>query len=298
MWPAFGTLNSGVAGKIFFVGLLLFCANLETEAQSYRFFSFPPSRADFGTNPSGSLVEDQAGNFYVPTGGGNGTYYGTIVEITNAGKPSVLHKFEDQGDGGAPLGTPALDRSKNLYVEGSGVNGLEECGLILKIDPLKNATVLYTFQCGADGDSPQGGLIADASGNLYGVTQSGGGGSCPGGLGCGTVFRIDPSGNETVLYRFQGGTDGFYPQARLVADRNGNLYGTTKDGGTVSNCWCGTGFRIDPSGNETILYSFQGGADGAFPYSSLIFDSAGNLYGTTSGFFGDGRDVGTVFKID
>ena len=134
------------------------------------------------------------------------------------------------------------------------------------------------------------GLLQDASGNLYGTTFAGGTN------GYGTVFKVTPAGVETVLYSFSGGTDGQYPQAGLIQDASGNLYGTTYGidlyGGTNSN---GTVFKVTPSGVGTVLYSFGTGTDGNYPYAGLIQDASGNLYGTTTG--GGANNKGTVFKV-
>jgi len=172
-------------------------------------------------------------------------------------------------------------------------------------------TVLYNFQGGSDGNFPIGGVIFDAEGNLYGTTDVGGGGACPG--GCGTVFKLAPAKNggytKTILYTFQGSfTDGQYPQARLVFDQEGNLYGTTLLGGATL-AGEGTVFKLTPTPSgewtETILHNFNCATanDGCEPYSYLIFDKAGNLYGTT--LQGGGGDTssycingcGTVFKL-
>src|SRR5579863_6600074 len=134
-------------------------------------------------------------------------------------------------------------------------------------------TVLHSFGEAPDGASPYGGLILDSAGNLYGTKSQGGSLDC----GCGAVFKLDPSGKETVLYRFNG-MDGSNPDGGLVRDSAGNLYGTTVLGGTS---FLGNVFKLDPSGHLTVLYSFRGQPDGASPYAGLIRDSEGNLYGTT-----------------
>jgi uncharacterized repeat protein (TIGR03803 family) len=169
-------------------------------------------------------------------------------------------------------------------------------------------TVLYTFQGGSDGGVPSGTPIFDSSGNLYGVTQFGGSGTCSsnGYTGCGTVFEVSPNSNggwtETVLYSFQGGSDGDQPSAGLIFDQAGNLYGTTQAGGVHSS---GTVFKLSPNGSgswtETILYSFGGSPDGVQP-QGLIFDKTGSLYGTSrGGIFGCDHDqsayCGTVFEL-
>jgi uncharacterized repeat protein (TIGR03803 family) len=164
-------------------------------------------------------------------------------------------------------------------------------------------TVLYNFTGLPDGASPQAGLVRDAAGNLYGTTANGGlPGLCyQGDYGCGTVFKVDATGTETVLHRFGGGggADGAYPQAGLIRDGSGNLYGTTSSGGNPKCIpWgCGTVFKVDKRGTETVLYRFTGRlGDGCYPFGGLIRDKAGNLYGTTweCGYSG----YGTVFKLD
>jgi len=158
---------------------------------------------------------------------------------------------------------------------------------------------LYAFQGSPDGGDAIAPLVRDAKGNLYGTTDEGGSGGCLD-YGCGIVFKVAPNGGETVLYSFQGSTDGAFPAAGLVRDGSGNLYGTT------SWSWDygpGTVFKLAPNGNFTVLYTFTGGADGEAPVGSLVRDAAGNFYGTT--YYGgadacyDGNlpGCGVVFKL-
>jgi uncharacterized repeat protein (TIGR03803 family) len=163
-------------------------------------------------------------------------------------------------------------------------------------------TVLYSFKNGPDGGFPAASLTLDNAGNLYGTADGGGfagRGVCNRG-GCGVVFKLDPSGNETVLHTFNGYPGGGMPGAALLRDAAGNLYGTTAQGGTIACPWkgwgCGVVFKLDPSGTETVLHTFTGRPDGAFSTSSLISDSAGNLYGTSQG--GGEWGNGSVFKLD
>jgi hypothetical protein len=152
---------------------------------------------------------------------------------------------------------------------------------------------------------PYGQLVLDAAGNLYGTTYVGGNLNYCNGLGCGTVFKMSPTSDgeweETVLHSFTGGQDGGNPYAGLVSDGKGNFYGTTLRGGDVTgNCGalgCGVVFKLAPTSTggwkETLLHTFTG-ADGEYPYSDLIFDPAGNLYGTASE---GGYAYGTVFRL-
>ncbi|HEY1707104.1 MAG TPA: choice-of-anchor tandem repeat GloVer-containing protein [Rhizomicrobium sp.] len=155
--------------------------------------------------------------------------------------------------------------------------------------------VLYAFSGkGNDGKYPQGSLLRDASGNLYGTASQGGRGLQ------GTVFKLSPDLKLTVLHAFRG-SDGSSPSANLIADSAGNLYGTTADGGVRCSFFgCGTVFKLSPGGTHTVLYAFKGnpsdGAkDGSQPFGGLALDGRGNLYGTTESGFLDGN--GIVFKI-
>jgi uncharacterized repeat protein (TIGR03803 family) len=160
--------------------------------------------------------------------------------------------------------------------------------------------VLYSFAGGADGAGPFGGLVADAQGNLYGTTATGGNGACPG--GCGTVFELSPNSDgtwtETPLYSFTGGNDGVAPESGVIFDAAGNLYGTTIHGGTSND---GIVFRLaapTKPGNawtETILYEFVGARDGEYCLSDLALDLTGNLYGAA--LYGGRFGGGTVFQL-
>jgi uncharacterized repeat protein (TIGR03803 family) len=186
-----------------------------------------------------------------------------------------------------------MDAAGNLYGTTFG-GGSGAQGTVFKIDTSNHETVLYSFTGGTDGGSPTAGLIRDTAGNLYSTTAGGGSGDQ------GTVFKLDTSNHETVLYSFTGGSDGGSPQGSLVRDAAGNLYGTTSQGGIgCAPAGCGTVFKIDPSNNETTLYSFTGGSDGALSMAGLIMDQAGNLYGTA---YQGGSDCaapgcGTVFEF-
>jgi uncharacterized repeat protein (TIGR03803 family) len=260
-----------------------------------------------GKFPYGGLIRDSAGNFYGTTteGGkltGECTHYGcgVVYKLDPTRKEyTVLHRFSGP-DGADPYGALVRDAAGNLY--GTAQGGVNRAGVVFKIDPQGNETVLHTFTGGADGGTPLAGLIRDAAGNLYGTAIYGGDTSdtCPvTSNGCGVVFKLAPSGEETVLHTFTGGTDGWDPYAGLVMDAAGNLYGTTVYGGNTSSCpigrWgCGVVFELAPSGEETVLYTFTGGADGSGPYAS-VFLTSGFLYGTASGLGSFGE--GVVFKL-
>jgi uncharacterized repeat protein (TIGR03803 family) len=158
----------------------------------------------------------------------------------------VLHQFTGDADGNFPDGPLARDAEGNLYGEGETGGGFspEGFGVVFKLDPSGKETVLYTFTGGADGGFPTGGVVRDASGNLYGITIVGGAsaGGQGGGFGVGVVFKVDPSGNETVLYNFTGGADGGFPTS-LILDAAGNLYGTTEQGGSFGD---GVVFKLTP----------------------------------------------------
>jgi uncharacterized repeat protein (TIGR03803 family) len=147
-------------------------------------------------------------------------------------------------------------------------------------------TTLYNFTGSPDGASPYTFLIRDKAGNLYGTTEAGGA------SGAGTVFKVDKSGTETLLYSFTGGSDGANPFVGLLRDAVGNLYGVTAFGGASG---LGTVFKLSKTGKETVLYSFAGGTDGCYPFGGLLRDKAGNFYGTTEVCGASG--VGTVFKL-
>src|ERR1035438_7585202 len=203
----------------------------------------------------------------------------------------VLHNFAEGFPTGAnPYSGVIRDSAGNLYGT-TYAGGASGYGVVYKVDAAGHETVLYTFTGGADGMWLYAGVIRDSAGNLYGTTYGGGAANA------GVVFKLDTAGNETVLYNFTGGIDGAGPQAGVIRDSAGNLYGTA-GGGIVSACQrgCGVAYKLDNAGRETVLYTFTGGADGANPSAGVIGDSAGNLYGTTSG--GGTAGYGVVYKLD
>ncbi|MFZ0311870.1 MAG: choice-of-anchor tandem repeat GloVer-containing protein [Candidatus Korobacteraceae bacterium] len=238
----------------------------------------------------------------------------------------VLHSFAGGRPGADPYSGLTMDRAGNLYgttayggLTGSCFEGLG-CGTVFKLTRAGSGWTLnplYTFLGGNDGAFPEARVILGSDGSLYGTTAGGGGGTCTTVYysGCGTVFKLIPAATacrgalcpwtETVLYRFTGSADGANPfYGDLVFDHAGNLYGTASIGGVLScpagnGKGCGVVFKLTPSSGgwtESVLYSFAGRPDGAFPYSGVIFDSAGNLYGTTY-WGGADTNYGTVYEL-
>jgi uncharacterized repeat protein (TIGR03803 family) len=207
----------------------------------------------------------------------------------------VLHNFAGGNqDGALPYYADPLLNASGKFYGTTYQGGTLGAGTVYEFGSAGGEGVIYSFTGGADGRFPWGGLIRDTAGNFYGTTSARGSGkACA--YGCGTAFKLDRAGKFTLLHSFAGGTDGAYPLSRLVRDAAGNLYGTTEQGGG-SGCGgagCGTIFKIDSSGKESILYAFAGPPDGQFPIGGLILDGAGNLYGTTiqGGFYGAGGTV-------
>jgi uncharacterized repeat protein (TIGR03803 family) len=261
-----------------------------------------------GSQPYAGLIFDTAGNLYGTTYYG-GTYnYGTVFELTPSyhGRwtEKVLHSFNyNSTDGYYPVGGLIFDASGNLYgttsFGGSGACNDGEsggCGTVFELTPGRHGKwtekVLYSFNNNGDtgGAYPDGDLIFDASGNLYGTTFNGGFG---GPAGNGTVFELTPvAGGWTEKTLFDLNADGSNPYAGVIFDAKANLYGTTEATGIV--------FGLTPEGGgswtEATLHTFvNNGTDGYDPAGSLIFDSVGNLYGTT--LFGGTGGAGTVFEL-
>jgi uncharacterized repeat protein (TIGR03803 family) len=254
-----------------------------------------------GTFPVGGLSVDGSGTFYGTTAnGGSGTApcgakgCGTIFRI-NQGVETILYSFGAfPKDGITPEGELLLDRSGNLFGTTSG-GGTAAFGTVFELSSNSDGTwtehILYNFRGRTDGASPEGGLVMDSSGNLYGTTPAGGSGEE------GVVFRLkhnpDSTWTERVLYAF-GGPDGKEPAGSLVRDRQGVLYGVTSEGGAFG---FGTVFKVDGAGQETILHSFSGYPDGQDPGATLAMDASGNLYGTTVFQGTAAAAAGTVFRI-
>jgi uncharacterized repeat protein (TIGR03803 family) len=265
-----------------------------------------------GYSPWGNLIFDKAGNLYGTTAGGGAHNYGTVFELTPTASgwtETILLSF-DGLNGASPRSGLIFDKSGNLY--GTTYYGgststacdpfVEGCGTVFELIHKPGGTwagkVLHAFnRDGTDGTQLIAGVIFDAAGNLYGLTQDGG--SADGGI----AFELTPGPGgiwtESLLHTFlNNGVDGYNSQGGLIFDAAGNLYGTTGGGGGTSKR--GTVFELTPASDgswtETILYAFNdNGSDGIIPYGSVIFDEKGSLYGVT----GDGgtHGGGTAFEL-
>jgi uncharacterized repeat protein (TIGR03803 family) len=257
-----------------------------------------------GRLPVAGVVGDSAGNLY-GTAQKGALRAGTAFKLDTAGKETMLYTFGRREQAGYPEANFIADDKGNLYSTSYGGGSLGcryGCGTVFKLTESGKETVLYTFNS-SDGEHPVASVIRDRAGNLYGTTSLGGG------FGQGVVFKLDKKGRETVLYNFTGGADGGLPNAPVVLDATGSLYGTTFYGGNLK-CnppnGCGTVFKLESTGKETVLYSFSGMPDGAYPEGNLVRDAKGDLYGVTlgGGEYGNGcpsdnnTGCGIVFKVD
>jgi uncharacterized repeat protein (TIGR03803 family) len=237
-----------------------------------------------GTNPGDALIQAIGGNFYGTTEQGGSANFGTVFKMDSSGNVSVMHSFTGF-DGTIPISALVQASDGNFYgtAQGGGTAGF---GTIFKMDTSGNLSVLHSFTfTGSDGDDPIAALIQTSDGNFYGSTRVGGT------AGFGTVFKMDSSGNVTVLHSFTG-SDGDVPAATLIQAKDGSFYGTTEGGGTAG---CGTIFRMDNVGNVVVMHSFTG-ADGCSPAAGLIQAKDGIFYGTT--IEGGTANSGTAFKMD
>jgi len=291
----YGTTDGGGAGKDCFPAGCGTVFKLAPDGTESVIYSFGMGNGDDGLLPVAGLIADKKGNFYGTTQTAtNG--YGTVFKVAPDGTESIIHLFAGGSDGAMPVTPLVSDKTGDLYGTtylggGSGCGG-SGCGIVFEIASDGTETVLHAFT-GKNGDGaiPAAGLMV--SGNkLYGTTLYGGTNQY------GTVFRISRGGSETVLYSFAGGpSDGANPAAGLIADAAGNLYGTTDDGGAYQ---FGAVFKLTQDNTETIVHSFAGGSDGAYPMAALYLDTSGSLLGTTNNGGGNGcggEGCGTVFKI-
>ena len=289
------------------------------QAQAFSVLHNFGGRGD-GSYPYDGLTMDRAGNFYGTTyeGGSNGQ--GTVFKLSKHNGVwifSSIYSFRGGNDGAFPYSGVTVGPDGALYgTTSSGGHGAPHCaggcGTVYRLTPPANVcqrtscpwseTVLYNFyDAGLQLGDPWAGVIFDAAGNMFGTTTQGGTVQCPNSaLGCGTVYELVRNGASwsiVVLYSFTGGSDGSVPYAGLVMDAAGNLYGAS----FYSEAYEGYGAIIElvkngGSWTERTLYNFQGGSDGGNPESSLILDSAGNLYGGTSSANG-GMLRGVAFEL-
>jgi hypothetical protein len=266
-------------------------------------YSFQNS--DDGAQPLASLVVDKDGDLYGTTAGLGGSACpaacGSVFKLshpiaTGGGWGfSVLYDFAGGPDGGIPHGNVIFGPDGDLYGSNVRGGGFANGGVVFRLKPSAilngrwTEQTIHSFGGGIDGNAPQGGLIFDRQGNLYGTTALGGE------FSNGMVFELSPPARrggdwtETVLHSFGTGRDGFFPLAGLAVDHAGDIFGTTEFGGDyTSYCQsgCGTVFEISPSAHRgswtySIIQKFDGKTDGATPEDPLMFDKSGNLFGTT-----------------
>ena len=276
-------------------------ADAQTFKVLYRFGPYPD-----GNSPAAGLLMDASGNLYGTTryGGSHegcpGKWQcGTVFKLDTNGVETVLYNFTGP-DGSNPISNLVMDANGDLYgtteyggdtKDCPGGPSYAGCGVVFKLSGGKE-TILHRFTGGEDGGWPWAGLVMDASGALYGTTNSGG-------FGGGVAFKLVGK-KETVLHSFCSETncaDGTYLTSDLIMDAEGNLYGTTAYGGDV-NCdypdGCGVVFKLTGK-KETVLYSFKGSPDGAIPVAAVFMGAKGNLYGTT--YAGGDINAGTVFEV-
>jgi uncharacterized repeat protein (TIGR03803 family) len=285
-----------------------------------------------GDTPMAGVVRDSKGDLFGTTTNANSQrnrpkakYYGTVFEVRKEhGQPKLetIWRFgQTHADGQYPYAPVVIDKSGNLYGETAAGGSRIGNGAVFELSPPVSPkgrwveSVLYSFAInGADGENPVGGLLLQSDGSLFGVTQSGGS------QGVGTVFKLEPpkAGKKhwvmTSLYSFLGGTDGAQPVNGLLRDKSGALYGTTLYGGTAGSCLdnsnysgCGTVFKLTPPAKgstawtESVIWTFQGASDGAFPMTNLVIDAAGNLYASTftggTGCPDHGYGCGTIVEL-
>jgi len=274
-----------------------------------------------GATPLGNLVLDASGNLYGTAQGGGTSLFGVVYKLSPGSggwTETVLYSFTGGSDGAYPNSGVIFDGSGSLYGTtsyGGDAAGYAGFGVVFRLSPNSSSgwteSVLHSFHQ-SDGAVPEGNLVFDASGNLYGAAYQGGNLSECNGAGCGVVFELSPAvggWTETVIHSFQGGNHGYpgygggNPYAGLTFDAAGNLYGTTAYGGRTPG-HLGVVFKLAPSSTgwiETVLHAFFGGTDGGEPISGVTRDGAGNLFGTAyyGGITTDcgGNGCGVVFEI-
>ena len=234
--------------------------------------SSPPSapiRALF-TSWASPPVLGQDGHFYLTNAWGGLAGAGSIGRVTADGSTTVLYEFSGSAEGTNPI-APLLQAPNGNFYGTTPRGGVDDRGTVFAVSPAGQFTTLHTFG-GPDGATPSGTLIRTSDGRFYGMTSDGGS------FDRGTVYRMEPTGEVTVLHSFAGGEDGSHPAGALLRAADGNLYGTTSNGGSSDH---GTAFRITLDGSLTILHAFDGINDGSYPASGLFQGTDGNFYGVT-----------------
>jgi len=312
--PVAESRSGSFPGTLWLLLLLVAAVPPAAHAQIFQVIHSFTAGAD-GAIPFAGLTMDRAGRLYGTTNGGGFTF-GSVYRIAEFGSSwitSPLLDFHAPSNGQSPDATVALGPDGNLYgtTSAGGLSncpggGDQGCGVVFKLQPPARVctsvscpwteTVLHRFLgLPNDGWLPASQLTFDSAGNIYGNTQYGGTGHCSN-LGCGLVFKLSPSGGgwtETVIYNFQAGNDGYYPEGGLLLDAAGNLYGTSYGGSGGK----GIVYELSPSNGGwalSILYSFNG-SEGNGPEGPLVADQAGNLYGITAS--GGSANQGTVFRL-
>jgi uncharacterized repeat protein (TIGR03803 family) len=252
-----------------------------------------------GQAPNLGVAFDSAGNMYGTTyGGGTNLYYGTVWEITKPGAYRTLHDFGTGTDGQHPSAGVTFDGAGNLYGTAT-YGGLNGAGVIWEITKAGVYVKLHDFGGSGDGYYPTAGVTVDAAGNMYGTTYEGGAystGSYSGGI----VWEITSTGVYKHLHDFGDGTDGFLPDAGVTLDASGNIFGTTTEGGSYALPYVGgILWEITREGGYKAIHNFGSYPDGSGP-GAVVFDRAGNLYGTAAsgGMYGrPGYTGGTIWGI-
>lgn len=271
---------------ILLAGFIALCSSPIETASAADFSVLHSFSGSDGADPWTAPASDVAGNLYGTTSGGEGN--GIVYKLAPDGTLTVLHVFAGGSDGILPAGDVIIDSSGNIF--GTTVDGgnacaeSQGCGTVYEISAGGTETVLHAFAGGLDGSGPDASLFMDRHGNLYGTTTAGGTN------GCGTVFKLSPSGVETILFAFHG-SDGASPDSSLVPDKQGNLYGTTLGGGAGNK---GVVFKLTRDGTQTVLHEFSG-PDGSLPAAGVVMDRDGNLYGST--ITGGAFNLGVAFKL-
>jgi uncharacterized repeat protein (TIGR03803 family) len=266
----------------------------QTAAQQYTLTtlaSFGGSNVADGIDPRGGLISDASGNFYGTTGGGGSSDSGTVFELA-AGSGTITTLASFNGTNGAILlpGGLTADSGGNLYGT-TALGGTNHNGTVFELAAGSGTITTIALFGGTNGANPDGGLVADASGNLFGTTSSGGA------FGHGTVFELTAGSHALTTLASFNGANGAVPIGNLIADSTGNLYGATSGGGTSG---LGTVFEL-PAGSGTIttLASFLRAKPGVpgpgSPSAGLVADASGNLFGMTS--TGGANSLGTVFEL-